>query len=66
MDDVLIVSKSVSVVQSLKKVLSKGFVMKDLSLVKKILGIKIFRDKSNGILHLSRKGIHRKYWRGLE
>ena len=40
-DDILIVGRNVSRTDKLKKKLSKSFSMKDLGLVKKILGIRI-------------------------
>ena len=40
-DDILIVGRNVSRIDKLKKQLSKSFSMKDLGLVKKILGIRI-------------------------
>ena len=40
-DDILIVGRNVSRIDKLKKQLSKSFSIKDLGLVKKILGIRI-------------------------
>ena len=45
-DDMLIVTKSMIEVNKLKSLLSKEFDMKDLGTTKKILGMKIHRDKS--------------------
>ena len=40
-----IVGQDTSKIDSLKKELSKSFVMKDLGLTKQILGMKIFSDR---------------------
>ena len=52
-NDMLIAYKSMKVVQELKAALSRKLEMKDLRPVKKILGIKIFRDRAKRVLHLS-------------
>ena len=52
-DDMLIVVSSIEEINNLKKKLSKQFVMKDLGAAKQILGIRIIREKANGILKLS-------------
>ena len=44
-DDMLIVGRNVSKINSLKKQLSKSFAMKDLGPAKQILGMKIVRDR---------------------
>ncbi|RVW71160.1 Retrovirus-related Pol polyprotein from transposon TNT 1-94 [Vitis vinifera] len=46
-DDILIVGRNVSRIDNLKKQLSKSFAMKDLGPVKRILGIRIERDKAS-------------------
>ncbi|KAL6328283.1 hypothetical protein AAG906_034426 [Vitis piasezkii] len=46
-DDILIVGKNVSRIDNLKKQLSKSFAMKDLGPVKRILGIRIERDRAS-------------------
>ena len=51
-DDMLIVGSSIEEINDLKKQLSKQFAMKDLG-AKKILGMRIIRDKANGTLKLS-------------
>ena len=53
MDDMLIVIKSMSKVNKLKTLLSREFDMKDLGVVKKILGIDIHRDRATMRLWLS-------------
>ena len=52
-DDMLIAGSSVEEINDLKKQLSKQFAMKDLGAAKQILGMRIIRDKANGILKLS-------------
>ena len=52
-DDMLIARSSIKEINNLKKQLSKQFAMKDLGAAKKILGMRIIRDKTNGILKLS-------------
>ena len=52
-DDMLIATKSMSDVNKLKILLSKEFDMKDLGAAKKILGIKIRKDRALGRLWLS-------------
>ena len=49
----------------LKKKLSNSFVMKDLGATKKILGMRITRDRKNRNLTLSRGEYIEKVWRGL-
>ena len=44
---------SIEEINNLKKKLSKQFVMKDLGAAKQILGIRIIREKANGISKLS-------------
>ena len=53
MDDMLIVGSSTKEINNLKKQLSKQFAIKDLRAAKKILGMRITRDKANVILKLS-------------
>jgi len=45
-DDMLIVGNSTKRIALLKKTLSKSFAMKDLGSTKQILGMKIYRDRS--------------------
>ena len=52
-DDILIVGRNVSRIDKLKKQLSKSFSIKDLGLAKKILGIRIKRDKASKKLYMS-------------
>ena len=49
----LIAGSSIEEINNLKEKLSKQFAMKDLGATKQILGMKIIRDKANGILKLS-------------
>ena len=54
-DDILIVSINVSRIDRLKKQLSKSFAMKDLGPAKKILGIRIERDRELMKMYLSQE-----------
>lgn len=52
-DDMLIAANNIIEINILKKLLSKEFDMKDLGVVKKILGMEISRE--DAIVHLSQK-----------
>ncbi|KZV56002.1 hypothetical protein F511_12701 [Dorcoceras hygrometricum] len=52
-DDMLIAGSCREEIDKLKKELSKKFAMKDLGAAKQILGMRIIRDRVNGILKLS-------------
>jgi len=54
-DDMLIVGKDISMINSLKKQLSESFAMKDMGAAKKILGIRIMRDRQEKKLWLSQE-----------
>jgi len=54
-DDMLIVGANITEIDRLKKQLSKNFEMKDLGPTKQILGMRISRDRSKGILNLSQE-----------
>ena len=60
MDDMLIARSSIEEINNLKKQLSKQFAMKDLGVVKQILGMRIIRDKTNGTLKLSQSEYMKK------
>ena len=53
-DDMVIVGSNIEEINNLKKQLSKQFAMKYSGVAKQILGMRIIRDKTNGILKLSR------------
>lgn len=53
-DDMLIVGRNSSRIDRLKKQLSKSFAMKDLGPSKKIIGIRICRDRINKKLYMLR------------
>ena len=55
-DNMLIASKSRSAIDKLKKQFSFEFGMKDLGEAKKVLGMKIERDRDSGKVHLTQKG----------
>jgi len=52
-DDMLITVKSISEVNKMKILLSKEFNTKDLSAVKKVIGMEIRRDRTTSRLWLS-------------
>ena len=52
-DDILLISSSIILINSVKKDLKKYFDMKDLGSAKKILGVNIIRDRPNKQLWLS-------------
>nr|GMC53250.1 Retrovirus-related Pol polyprotein from transposon TNT 1-94 [Ipomoea batatas] len=54
-DDMLIASPDMSLVEKLKSQLSNEFEMKDIGAAKKILGMEIHRDRQAGKLYLSQK-----------
>jgi len=54
-DDMLIAAKSMCDIQNLKILLSGEFDMKDLGAAKKILGMEIYRDRTQKRLFLSQK-----------
>ena len=60
-DDMLIVGANMSEIDKLKKQLSENFEMKDLGLAKKILSMRISRDRSKGILNLSQEKYIEKF-----
>lgn len=58
-DDILVVGHDPMKIKSLKKELSKVFVIKDLGPVKQIIGMRITRDRKNGKVCISRE----IYWK---
>ncbi|KAK3033577.1 hypothetical protein RJ639_032425 [Escallonia herrerae] len=54
-DDMSIAAKTMSDIKGLKEQLKREFEMKDLGVVKRILGMEIQRDRPAGILYLSQK-----------
>ncbi|KAK8944130.1 hypothetical protein KSP39_PZI007676 [Platanthera zijinensis] len=54
-DDVLLASNEIGILNQTKKFLAKNFEMKDLGIASYVLGIKIHRDRSQGILGLSQE-----------
>jgi hypothetical protein len=59
-DDILLSSNDVSMLRETMKFLSSNFDMKDLGEASYVLGIEIHRDRKNGVLGLSPKGIFGK------
>ena len=54
-DDILLIRNDIPMLTSIKSWLSKEFFMKDLGEASYILGIKVYRDRSNRMLGLSQK-----------
>jgi hypothetical protein len=65
-DDMLVAGSNMQDINVLKKKLANSFAMKDLGATKKILGMRITRDRKNRKLTLSRVSTQRRCWRGLE
>ena len=59
-DDMVIVGQDTSEISKLKSELRKSFSMKDLGPAKKILGIRIVRDRSLGLIWLSQENYIKK------
>ena len=59
-DDILVACKSREAIEVLKNLLRFEFEMKDLGLLKKILGMEIKRDRSKGIMFLSQEKYMRR------
>ena len=60
-DDMLIIGHDYNKINRLKKELSKSFALKDLGLVKQILGMKISRDRKNRKLRYLNKATLRRF-----
>jgi len=54
-DDMILESKIIIEINRLKAQMARTFDMKDLGVARQILGMNIFRDRSNGKLWLSTK-----------
>ena len=59
-NDMLIAAKGISEVNKLKILLSREFDMKDLGVVKNIIGMEISRERALGRLWLSQSGYVKK------
>ncbi|KAK9083162.1 hypothetical protein Scep_029633 [Stephania cephalantha] len=55
-DDILLVANDVAMLHDVKRFLSINFEMKDMGEASYVIGIEIFRDRSQGLLGLSQKG----------
>ena len=55
-DDILLASSDIKLLNDTKNILSKNFEMKDLGVAHYVLGIEIIRDRSKRLLGLSQKG----------
>ena len=54
-DDILLASNNLGLLHETKKFLSQNFEMKDMGEATYVIGIEIFRDRSQGLLGLSQK-----------
>ena len=54
-DDILLATNDLSLLHETKNFLSSNFEMKDMGETGYVIGIEIFRDKSQGLLGLSQK-----------
>jgi hypothetical protein len=52
-DDILLIGNGISMLEVVKSSLRKSFSIKDLGEVSYILGIKIYKDRSNRLIRLS-------------
>ncbi|KAK9089019.1 hypothetical protein Scep_028101 [Stephania cephalantha] len=55
-DDILLAANDVAMLHDVKRFLSINFEMKDMGEASYVIGIEIFRDRSQGLLGLSQKG----------
>ena len=55
-DDMLLISKSKTRIENLKRILNSEFDMKDLGTAKKILGMELKRNRNQGTITISQKG----------
>ena len=55
-DDILLAANDMGLLHDVKKFLSETFEMKDMNEASYVIGIEIFRDRSQGLLGLSQKG----------
>ena len=56
MDDILLTSSDLGLLGENKEYLSKNFHMVDMGEANHVIGVEIFRDRSQGVLGLSQKG----------
>lgn len=59
-DDILLAANDMGMLRDIKKYLSKNFETKDIGEASYVIGIEIFRDRSQGLLSLSQKGFINK------
>lgn len=62
-DDILLASSNVNLLNETRSMLTNHFDMKDLGDAYVVLGIQIFRDRSHGVFGLSQKRI---YWKDAQ
>jgi len=59
-DDIFLATNDIVMLHDVKKFLFNKFEMKDISEASYVIGIEIFREKSQGVLRLSQKGYIKK------
>jgi len=59
-DDILLATNDIVLLHDVKKFLSNKFEMKDMGEASCVIGIEIFRERSQGVLGLSQKGYIKK------
>ena len=64
-DDILLASSDVSLLQETKKFLSSNFDITDLGEASYVLGIEIHRDRNNAVLGLSQKAYLEKVLKSI-
>jgi hypothetical protein len=65
-DDILRIGNDILMMEAVKSSLRKSFLMKDLGQAAYILGIKIFRDRSNRLIGLSQDAYIDKILKDIE
>jgi len=60
-DDILLATNHLGLLSEIKKFLSNNFEMKDIGEAYYVIGIEIFRDRSQGLLGLSQKAYMNKF-----
>lgn len=54
-DDILLAANNIGLLHDVKNFLSKNFEMKDMGEASYVIGIEIFRDRTQGLLGLSQR-----------
>ena len=64
-DDILLAANDMGLLHNVKKFLSETFEMKDMNEASYVIGIEIFRDRSQGLLGLSQKAYINRVFREI-